>query len=109
MFETEYMADSYVSLGGGSHEHGSFSRKLSLPWKTELFKNVLPVSAEGKNFYFFFKETLHARLRRNTLLVRYLEERHFVCFLVVNLINQSPVTRTVTQPSCACYHVSSRL
>ncbi|XP_066019201.1 F-box only protein 15 isoform X2 [Pocillopora verrucosa] len=38
----QYLADSYVSLGGGSHEHGSFSRKLSLPWKTELFKNVLP-------------------------------------------------------------------
>ena len=47
LFGTEYLTDSYVSLGGGGHEHGSFTKKLSLPWKTELFKNVLPVSTKG--------------------------------------------------------------
>lgn len=44
LMETEYVADSYVCLGGRGDEHGSFEKRLSLPWKTELFKNILPVS-----------------------------------------------------------------
>ena len=42
----EYVTGSYVCLGGRGSEHGSFEKQLSLPWKTELFKNVLPVSSE---------------------------------------------------------------
>ncbi|KAL9975156.1 hypothetical protein ACROYT_G012282 [Oculina patagonica] len=38
----QYVADSYVCLGGPGDEHGSFEKRLSLPWKTELFKNILP-------------------------------------------------------------------
>lgn len=41
----EYVTDSYVCLGGRGSEHGFFEKQLSLPWKTELFKNVLPVSS----------------------------------------------------------------
>ena len=41
---TEYVTDSYVCLGERGHTHGSFEKRLSLPWKTELFKNILPVS-----------------------------------------------------------------
>lgn len=38
----QYVTDSYVCLGGRGSEHGFFEKQLSLPWKTELFKNVLP-------------------------------------------------------------------
>lgn len=42
LLSTEYITDSYVCLGGRGSEHGFFEKELSLPWKTELFKNVLP-------------------------------------------------------------------
>lgn len=35
------IGDTYVCLGGRGGEHGSFEKRLSLPWKTELFKDVL--------------------------------------------------------------------
>ena len=38
----EYVTDSYVCLGRRSSEHRFFEKQLSLPWKTEVFKNVLP-------------------------------------------------------------------
>ncbi|KAJ7360632.1 F-box only protein 15 [Desmophyllum pertusum] len=38
----QYVSDSYVCLGDPGHEHGSFQKRLSLPWKTELFKGILP-------------------------------------------------------------------
>ena len=41
---TEYVTDSYVCLGERGQVHGSCEKRLSLPWKTELFKNILPVS-----------------------------------------------------------------
>lgn len=44
-FFAEYVTDGYVCLGGRGSEHGFFEKQLSLPWKTELFKNVLPVSS----------------------------------------------------------------
>ena len=37
--------DTYVCLAGRGGEHGSFEKRLSLPWKTELFKDVLHVSS----------------------------------------------------------------
>ena len=40
-----YIGDTYVCLGGRGDEHGSFEKRLSLPWKTEFFKDVLPVSS----------------------------------------------------------------
>ena len=46
---TEYVADSYVCLGGPGDQHGSCEKRLSLPWKTELFKNTLPVSLKDYN------------------------------------------------------------
>lgn len=63
MFEIEYLVDLYVFFGGGSYEYGLFLRKFLFFWKIELFKNVLLVSVEGKDFYFFFKEILYVRLR----------------------------------------------
>ena len=39
------IGDTYVCLGGRGGEHGSFEKRLSLPWKTELFKDVLHVSS----------------------------------------------------------------
>ena len=50
----EYVTDSCVCLGGRGAEHGSFEKQLSLPWKTELFKNILPVSSEDINTKCFF-------------------------------------------------------
>lgn len=44
-FFAEYVTDGYVCLGGRGSEHGFFEKQLFLPWKTELFKNVLPVSS----------------------------------------------------------------
>lgn len=38
----QYVTDSYVCLGERGRVHGSFEKRLSLPWKTELFKNILP-------------------------------------------------------------------
>lgn len=38
----QYVTDTYVCFGGRGSEHGSFEKQISLPWKTELFKNVLP-------------------------------------------------------------------
>ncbi|KAK2559692.1 F-box only protein 15 [Acropora cervicornis] len=38
------IGDTYVCLGGRGGEHGSFEKRLSLPWKTELFKDVLHVT-----------------------------------------------------------------
>lgn len=37
-----YVEDSYVCFGGRGSEHGTFEKQLSLPWKTELFKGILP-------------------------------------------------------------------
>ena len=46
---TEYVTESYVCLGERGDVHGSFEKRLSLPWKTELFKNILPVSPNESN------------------------------------------------------------
>ena len=43
---TEYVTDSYVCLKERGQAHASCEKRLSLPWKTELFKNILPVSPD---------------------------------------------------------------
>ena len=48
---TEYVTDSYVCLGERGRVHGSFEKRLSLPWKTELFKNILPVSPNEFKYF----------------------------------------------------------
>lgn len=51
---TEYVTESFVCLGERGHAHGSFEKRLSLPWKTELFKNILPVSSNESNLLRFY-------------------------------------------------------
>ncbi|XP_020609749.1 F-box only protein 15-like isoform X2 [Orbicella faveolata] len=50
----QYVTGSYVCLGERGHAHGSFEKRLSLPWKTELFKNILPVSPNESNKSWFY-------------------------------------------------------
>ena len=50
-----------MCLGGRGNEHGSFEKRLSLPWKTELFKNILPVSSEDITTKYFFGQNKKRR------------------------------------------------
>ena len=56
---TEYVTDSYVCLGERGQAHGSCEKRLSLPWKTELFKNILPVSPNGFKISRFYLSVTH--------------------------------------------------
>lgn len=56
---TEYVTDSYVCLGERGQVHGSCEKRLSLPWKTELFKNILPVSSNEFKILRFYMSVIH--------------------------------------------------
>ena len=40
----EGIAAEFLILNARYRHHGSFTKRLSLPWKTEFFKNILQVS-----------------------------------------------------------------